>query len=76
MAVIIDHGMREMMEEQQDEFYYVTVMNENYAQPSHAGGRSTDGHRQRPLPAVDGGRPRTARAALCGSSARARSCAK
>ena len=34
LAVIVDHGMRRMMEQQVDEFYYVTVMNENYAQPS------------------------------------------
>jgi pyruvate dehydrogenase E1 component len=34
LAVIVDHGMRQMMERQQDEFYYITVMNENYAQPS------------------------------------------
>jgi len=34
LAVILDHGMRRMLEEQQDEFYYVTVMNENYGQPS------------------------------------------
>ncbi len=34
LAVIIDHGMRRMMESQIDEFYYVTVMNESYAQPS------------------------------------------
>jgi pyruvate dehydrogenase E1 component len=33
MAVIIDHGMREMLVDQQDVFYYVTLMNENYAQP-------------------------------------------
>ena len=33
MAAIIDHGMREMLVEQQDVFYYVTLMNENYAQP-------------------------------------------
>ncbi len=33
MAVIIDRGMREMMTEQKNVFYYVTVMNENYAQP-------------------------------------------
>ena len=33
MAVIIDQGMREMLEQQQDVFYYVTLMNENYAQP-------------------------------------------
>ncbi len=34
LAVIVDHGMREMLVEQQDVFYYVTTMNENYAQPS------------------------------------------
>jgi pyruvate dehydrogenase E1 component len=34
MAVIIDHGMREMVTEQRDVFYYVTLMNENYAQPN------------------------------------------
>jgi pyruvate dehydrogenase E1 component len=34
LAVIVDHGMRRMMSEQADEFYYVTVMNENYSQPS------------------------------------------
>ncbi|TFY96292.1 alpha-ketoglutarate dehydrogenase [Ramlibacter rhizophilus] len=33
MAVILDHGMREMLVEQRDVFYYLTLMNENYAQP-------------------------------------------
>jgi pyruvate dehydrogenase E1 component len=33
MAVIIDRGMRDLLVEQQDVFYYVTLMNENYAQP-------------------------------------------
>ena len=33
MALIIDHGMRAMLIEQQNVFYYVTLMNENYAQP-------------------------------------------
>lgn len=33
LAVIIDRGVQEMMVEQQDVFYYVTLMNENYAQP-------------------------------------------
>ncbi len=33
MAVIIDHGMREMLVEQRDVFHYITLMNENYAQP-------------------------------------------
>jgi pyruvate dehydrogenase E1 component len=34
LAVILDHGMRRMLEEGRDEFYYITVMNENYPQPS------------------------------------------
>ena len=34
LAIILDHGMRRLLEAQHDEFYYVTVMNENYAQPS------------------------------------------
>ena len=34
LAVIVDRGMREMLEEQRDVFYYVTAMNENVAQPS------------------------------------------
>ena len=34
LAVILDAGMREMLVEQRDVFYYVTLMNENYAQPS------------------------------------------
>ena len=34
MAVIVDAGMREMVTEQRDVFYYVTLMNENYAQPN------------------------------------------
>jgi len=34
LAVILDRGMREMLAEQKDVFYYVTAMNENIAQPS------------------------------------------
>jgi pyruvate dehydrogenase E1 component len=34
LAVIVDAGMREMLVEQKDVFYYVTLMNESYAQPS------------------------------------------
>ncbi|MBB1604368.1 alpha-ketoglutarate dehydrogenase [Variovorax sp. UMC13] len=33
MAVIVDAGIQEMMVAQRDVFYYVTLMNENYAQP-------------------------------------------
>ena len=32
LAVIVDAGMREMLVEQRDVFYYVTLMNQNYAQ--------------------------------------------
>ncbi|WP_454806064.1 alpha-ketoglutarate dehydrogenase [Paraburkholderia fungorum] len=38
VAAIVDEGMREMVERQCDVFYYVTVMNENYAQPSAPNG--------------------------------------
>src|SRR5262249_48633262 len=34
LAVILDYGMRQMFERGEDVFYYVTAMNENYAQPS------------------------------------------
>lgn len=34
LAIIIDAGMRAMLIDQQDAFYYVTAMNENYGQPS------------------------------------------
>ena len=34
LAVIIQDGMRRMYAEQEDVFYYVTVMNENYPQPA------------------------------------------
>jgi pyruvate dehydrogenase E1 component len=34
LTVILQDGMRRMLEAQEDVFYYVTVMNENYAQPS------------------------------------------
>lgn len=33
LALIVDAGMREMLVEQRDVFYYVTLMNQNYAQP-------------------------------------------
>ncbi len=34
LAVILDHGARQIMERDEDAFYYITVMNENYPQPS------------------------------------------
>jgi pyruvate dehydrogenase E1 component len=42
LAVIVDHGMREMLVEQRDVFYYVTLMNESYAQPDLPAGVEAD----------------------------------
>lgn len=42
LAIIMDVGARRMMEAQCDEFYYVTVMNESYAQPSLNPGAEAD----------------------------------
>jgi len=37
VAVLLEHGMRRMLEEQRDEFHYLTVVNENLPQPSMPG---------------------------------------
>lgn len=42
IAVIIGYGARAMMHEGKDEFYYLTAMNENYAQPSMPPGVEDD----------------------------------
>ena len=42
LAIIMQHGMQQMMERDVDEFYYITVMNENYAQPSIPGDIKND----------------------------------
>jgi pyruvate dehydrogenase E1 component len=34
LAVILQHGMKRMYQDQDSVFYYVTVMNENYVQPA------------------------------------------
>ena len=41
LAVIIQDGMRRMYQEQEDVFYYLTVMNENYAHPPMPEGSET-----------------------------------
>ncbi len=42
LAVILDHGARRMMDAQRDEFYYLTVMNEVYPQPTLPAGVESD----------------------------------
>jgi pyruvate dehydrogenase E1 component len=41
LAVIVQDGMRRMYKEQEDVFYYITVMNENYAHPAMPEGAET-----------------------------------
>jgi pyruvate dehydrogenase E1 component len=42
VAVIVDYGARRMMTDGEDVFYYLTVMNENYPQPSMPAHASED----------------------------------
>jgi pyruvate dehydrogenase E1 component len=59
LAVILHDGMRRMLQEQEDVFYYVTVMNENYAHPPLPAGAEEGIKRGmyllRPSPLVDAG---------------------
>ncbi len=58
LAVIIQDGMRRMYQEQEDVFYYITVMNENYAHPAMPEGAARR-HTSRHVPALEGqGKPR------------------
>src|SRR5262249_20738555 len=40
LAVIIQDGIRRMYQEMEDRFYYITIYNENYAQPPMPAGDS------------------------------------
>jgi len=42
MAIIIQDGLRRMYQEQENVFYYITAMNENYAQPAMPKGIEKD----------------------------------
>jgi pyruvate dehydrogenase E1 component len=42
LAVIIQDGMRRMMTDQDDVYYYITLMNENYAHPAMPKGAEND----------------------------------
>jgi pyruvate dehydrogenase E1 component len=70
LAVIVEHGMREMLEQQRDVFHYVTVGNENQPQPSLPEGVEADllrgMYRMRAAPALGDG---AARVTLVGSGA-------
>ena len=73
VAVIIQDGLRRMYAEQEDVFYYITLMNENYehpALPEGGAGRHHQGH----VSAARGAGE--ARGRGCSCSAAARSCAR
>ncbi len=38
LAVILEHGLQVMLEKQEDVFYYLTLMNENYVHALLPGG--------------------------------------
>jgi pyruvate dehydrogenase E1 component len=42
VAVVIQDGMRRMLAEQEDVYYYITLMNENYAHPAMPKGAEQD----------------------------------
>ncbi len=69
LAVIIQHGMQRMYADQEDVFFYVTVMNENYVHPGMPEGEDVAEHILRGLYLLrKGGRGRKdARVQLMGS---------
>ena len=74
VGVIMHHGLKRMVEKQENVFYYLTLLNENYP---HAGpeGRHRRADHQGHVPAARGrGAQEDDRASTC--SAAARSCAK
>jgi pyruvate dehydrogenase E1 component len=62
VAVILQDGLRRMLTEQEDAYYYITVMNENYHHPAMPAGAERDILRGmyllRAAPAVSGDVPR------------------
>ena len=57
VAVILQHGMQRMLTEQQDEYYYLTLMNENYTHPDMPEG-AADGIIQGMYLLKDAGKPK------------------
>ena len=74
VAVILQDGMRRMLTEQEDVYYYITLMNENYAHPDMPEGAAEGIIKGMYLLKDAGKAKKTSRACSC--SAPARSCAK
>jgi pyruvate dehydrogenase E1 component len=69
VAIIVDQGMRQMIEQQEDVFYYLTVTNENYPQPSMAGSATSREGILKGMYALDPATHATAEVQLLGSGA-------
>ena len=68
LVVIVQDGMRRMLEAQEDVFYYVTVMNENYVHPDMPPG-AEEGIRRGMYRLREGGHGKGKRVQLLGSGA-------
>jgi pyruvate dehydrogenase E1 component len=66
LAVILQDGLRRMFKDQEDVYYYVTLMNENYPHPAMPQG-SEEGIRRGMYLFRDGGNKKGPRAQLLGS---------
>jgi pyruvate dehydrogenase E1 component len=66
LAVIIHDGLRRMLAEQEDIFYYITIMNENYQHPAMPAGVE-EGILRGMYLLRDGGKGKEARVQLLGS---------
>ena len=73
LAVIVQDGLRRMLAEQEDVFYYLTLMNENYVHPPMPEGVE-EGILRGMYPLREAPKRRASRWSSC--SARARSCAR
>src|SRR6516225_5089278 len=66
VAVIIQDGLRRMMKDQEDVYYYITLMNENYTHPTMPAG-AEEGIRRGMYLLRDGGNDKGPRVQLLGS---------
>ena len=66
VAVIIQDGLRRMFKDQEDVYYYITLMNENYSHPAMPGG-AEEGIRRGMYLFRDGGDGKGPRVQLLGS---------
>ena len=73
--MIVQDGLRRMYAEQEDVFYYLTVMNENYEHPAMPEGAEAGIIKGMYLFKAGPGRPRAKRRG-CSCWAAARSCAR